>query len=209
MSMIIAKRYKAARRLGSDIHEKTQTQKFTLSQARRAKAKGKGKRPRGGSRSDYAIQFLEKQKIRFTYGIQEKQFRNYVVEASSRNVKGTSPALELYTKLELRLDNVVYRMGLAPTRPFARQLVSHGHILVNGRKVTTPSYRAHISDVITIREGSRKIHVFQELDKKLKNHTPPAWIHVDAKVPQGTIKEKPSTPDPLLQIGSVIEFYSR
>src|SRR5690606_40724543 len=119
-------KYKICRRLGSHIYEKCQTQKFQLSEAR------KGKGMRGGRRrnvSEYGEQLLEKQRVRFTYGLKERQFASYVKKAT-----GTAavPAEELYQSLERRLDNVIYRLGLAPSRAYARQLVSHGHITVNG-----------------------------------------------------------------------------
>ena len=122
--MIIGPKFKIAKRLGAQIFEKTQTQKFALSEARRGQRQGR----RRGNISDYKRQLIEKQKLRFTYGISEKQLRRYINEATS---KSHQPIALLMSRLESRLDNVVYRLGLAKTRQFARQMVSHGHILVN------------------------------------------------------------------------------
>ena len=144
--MKIGPRYKIARRLGSAVFDKTQTQKFALSEAKRTKAvKGRRKQV-----SEYAQQLLEKQKIRYTYGVTEKQFENYVKEAIA--TKGVSSADALQEYLEVRLDNVVYRIGLAPTRQASRQMVSHGHCLVNGKRVTDQTNKLKIGDKITIRE---------------------------------------------------------
>src|SRR5438132_791113 len=120
--MITGKRYKIAKRLGVSVFEKAQTQKFALSEARTAKIKKGGR----GGRSEFSKQMLEKQKVRITYGITERQFRNYVRAALA--AAGTNPVERLHESLELRLDNVSYRLGLAPTRRAARQMVAHGHI---------------------------------------------------------------------------------
>src|SRR5262245_8692490 len=128
--MKIGPKYKIAKRLGAPVFEKTQTQKFALSEARKAK---NVRKKRGGAASDYSKQLTEKQKMRYTYGITEKQLRRYVDEAAAT---GHQPIALLIARLESRLDNVVYRLGLAPTRLGARQMVSHGHVTVNGRKLT-------------------------------------------------------------------------
>ena len=125
-------RYKICKRLGNGVFEKCQTQKFTLSESRRS---FQGRRPR--QISDYGKQLLEKQRVRFTYGITEQQFVNYVNSATK---KEGDAAATLLSTLERRLDNVVYRLGLAPTRRAARQMVVHGHILVNGKKAAIPSH---------------------------------------------------------------------
>ena len=138
-------KYKLAKRLGASIFEKTQGQKFALSQERSAMNK-KGGRGRGPS--EFGKQLLEKQKVRVTYGLSESQFSSYVRTAMDSH--GANPSEILHRHMEMRLDNIVYRIGLASTRRFARQMVSHGHITVNGKKSTIPSQTIKIGDVIAV-----------------------------------------------------------
>lgn len=204
--MIIGPRYKIARRLGAPIFEKTQTQKFALRQSKKGKKDGRGG-PR--QKSDYGLQMIEKQKARFTYLLTEKQFSNYV-EKAIKTKGNTVPTL--YGLLERRLDNVAYRMGLASTRAASRQMVSHGHLTVNGKRVTIPSYQVTKGDVIGIREGSAKKPLFINVDEKLKNQTPPAWLKVDLNKKQASVEGLPSVSDKadmLFDLNAVIEFYSR
>ncbi len=203
MAIIKVKKYKVARRLGAGVYEKTQTQKFMLAQARGMRS---GKRP--SRPTDYGKQLIEKQRVRFTYGIRERQFSNYVKKATDKS-GATSPALKLFQHLETRLDNVVYRLGVAHTRGLSRQLVSHGHFLVNGKRTTVPSFAVKEGDVIELREGSKGKIVFAELDKKLKNHKTAAWLNWDNTKMQGQVKGTPKDPDPFLNLQAVIEFYSR
>ena len=203
MAIIKVKKYKVARRLGAGVYEKTQSQKFMLSQARGMK---RGKRP--SRPTDYGKQLIEKQRVRFTYGVRERQFSNYVKKATEKS-GNTTPALKLFQHLESRLDNVVYRLGVAHTRGLSRQLVSHGHFLVNGKRTTVPSFTVKEGDVIEIREGSKDKAVFADLEKKLKNHKTPAWLNWDNTKMQGQVKGTPKDPDPFLNLQAVIEFYSR
>ena len=129
-SMKTGPRYKIAKRLGASVFEKAQTQKFALSADRSAKNK---KRSRGGRQSEYGKQMLEKQKVRVTYGLPERQFRNYVRKALTAH--SAKPTDRLHELLELRLDNVVWRLGLASTRRGARQMVAHGHVMVGDKKI--------------------------------------------------------------------------
>ena len=149
----------------------------------------------------------EKQKIRNTYGVGEKQFSNYVKEVRAK--KGTIPTQMLYEVLERRLDNVVYRLGLATSRPLARQLVSHGHITVNGRKVTVPSYSVDVGDKVAVREGSKNIGPFKGLNDKLSKHTSPNWLKWNGEAVEAVIQGKPQDNDMVFNLNSVIEFYSR
>ncbi|MFA5933686.1 MAG: 30S ribosomal protein S4 [Candidatus Paceibacterota bacterium] len=201
--MIIKSKYKICRRLGP-IYEKCQTQKFVLSSGRKAKAT-KGKRPK--QLSDFGAQLIEKQKIRFSYGMSEKQFSNYVKEAET--TKGMAIADKLFELLETRLDNVVYRLGLANTRALARQMVSHGHFTVNGKKTTVPSYHVRAGDIISAREGSRKSVLFADIEKKLKNYSIPAWLSFDAVKIEAAVKEKPKNTETFLDFNTVLEYYSR
>lgn len=202
--MIQGPKFKICRRLGSAIHEKCQTQKFVVSEARHNKKKSL-KKPK--QMSGFGSQLLEKQKIRFSYGVSEKQFSNYVKDAVA--TKGVSASDALYEKLESRLDNVVYRLGLAHTRPLARQLVSHGHVTVNGKKLNVASYQVKSGDVVAVREGSKKSVLFAELDKKLKNYSVPAWLTFDASKAEAKVAGKPKNTEGFLNINAVLEFYSR
>lgn len=199
-----AQKYKICRRLGPGVYEKCQTPKFVASEARHAKNM-KNKRPK--PLSDYALQFIEKQKVRFTYGISEKQFGNYINEAITR--KGTPSNENLFENLETRLDNVVYRMGIAHTRRLARQIVSHGHILLNGKKTTVASAHVRVGDLIAIREGSKKSPLYADMTKKLKDYTMPNWVTFNTESLSGKVVGKPKNIDAYFDLNTVLEFYSR
>lgn len=202
--MKIGPKFKIAKRLGAPIFEKTQTQKFALSEARRGKTRGR----RPGAMSDYKRQLIEKQKMRFTYGVSERQLERYVNEAVA---KSEQPIAHLFARLESRLDNVTYRLGLAKTRRFARQIVSHGHILVNGKRVTIPSHRVKVGDTISVREGSRNSGLFTTITEDHVGAGVPAWLSFDIKKLSGEKKNEPTYEpsetlfDPVL----VMEYYSR
>ena len=202
--MITGPKYKIARRLGAPIFEKTQTAKFKA----RAERDFSSKKKRGGPRSDYGKQLIEKQKARFTYGISEKQFSNYVNKVIES--KSTTPTVKIFEALETRLDNVVYRLGLVPTRRFARQAVSHGHILVNGRRLTVPSFVVKIGDTVSIREGSRNNGIFANIDEVVKKETP-AWLTWNSEKRTASMLKLPSIEgqDLLFDLGTVIEFYKK
>ncbi len=192
------------RRLGSGVFEKCQTPKYLLSEAKKSKV-GKGKRPK--ALSGYGTQLIEKQKVRFSYGISEKQLSNYVKVAN--NVKGMPVTDKLYEELENRLDNVVYRLGFANTRRFARQLVSHGHFTVNGKKTTIASQTVHIGDIVAVREGSRKSPIFTDFAAKVKNYAWPKWLKFTPESLQAEVVSKPKNEESFLQFDTVLEFYSR
>ena len=199
------KKYKIARRLGSGVYEKTQSQKFMLSEQKRAKVRtGRPKRP-----TDYGLSLIQKQRVRFAYGVSEKQFRNYVNLAMGSAKKGATPSNELFKVIESRLDNVVYRSGIAKTRAFGRQLATHGHITVNGKKLDVPSYLVKQGDVIAIREGSKTKPVFADISERLESSKAPAWLNVDAKKAIVTVSGEPKNPEAFFNFQAVIEFYSR
>lgn len=204
--MIIGPKFKIAKRLGAAIFEKTQTPKFELSVARTAN-KRTNRRP--GQASDYKKQLTEKQKMRFSYGITEKQLRRYVDEAVDK--KGHQPIAVLMERLEMRLDNVVYRMGITKTRRFARQVVSHCHIRVNGVRLNVPSHRVKIGDVITIREGSKSNVIFQNLAETFDAAGLPNWVNFDIKKLEGKVTAAPvfNPTAALFDPEQVMEFYSR
>lgn len=166
----------------------------------------------GGNRrarpSDYALQLREKQKLRRTYGVLEKQFRNYYGEAARR--KGPTGTL-LLQLLEQRLDNVVYRMGFAATRAEARQLVSHKSILVNGKVANIASYVVKVGDEISIREKAKKqLRIQSSLDIATQIGLP-EWVQVDVKGLQGVFKSVPERDDLPVDINEslVVELYSK
>lgn len=201
--MKIGPKYKIARRLGAPVFEKTQTQKF------RVKSEAKAKAKKGKTKSSFGLQLIEKQKARFTYGITAKQFGRYIKEViDSKTTHGTE---ELYKKLETRLDNIVYRLGLASTRRFARQLVSHGHILVNGIKSTVPSTKIYEGDVVSVREGSKKTKAFADVAEKSKNSSVQPWLTFDIEKMSGTVTKLPTLAgqDVLFDLGQVLEFSKR
>lgn len=170
----------------------------------------KTKNSKGGRKkqlSEYGQQLNEKQKIRFTYGVTEKQLSNYVEEAIS--VKGVSSSDKLFELLENRLDNTIYRLGLAGTRALARQMASHGHFLVNGKKTNVPSYRLKIGDKVSVKERSKSSPLFQEADKKLEKYAFPAWLSFNKTNLEAEIKGKPKKEDAFLDFNTVLEFYSR
>lgn len=205
--MKVGPKYKIAKRLGASVFEKTQTQKFAIAQERSAMNKKRGRGP-----TEYGRQLLEKQKVRFTYGLSEKQFSAYVAAAMKTHASAElTPSDVLHRLLELRLDNVVYRLGLAPTRRAARQMVSHGHITVDGRKTTIPSRQVHVGDVIGIREGSSGLPLFENYATRFAEMSLPQWLTWDVKKMQGGVAGMPSTESvsPAGDLISVLSFYSR
>ncbi len=205
--MKVGPKYKIAKRLGPSVFEKTQTQKFAIAVERRARTTRRRRGP-----TEYGRQLLEKQKVRVTYGLSEKQFSAYVATAMKTHASSElTPADVLHRLLELRLDNVVYRLGLAPTRRAARQMVSHGHIVVNGRKTTVPSRQIRIGDVIGIREGSKSLPLFENFAERFAETPLPQWLTWDVKKMQGGVASMPSTESalPAGDLISVLSFYSR
>ncbi len=203
--MIIKTKYKLCRRLGASIFEKTQTQKYALSEAKKT---GNKRLKRRKILSQYGLQLIEKQKLRFAYGIREKQLSRYVKEALSQKVKNS--AEHLYDRLELRLDNVVYRLGLAPTRAMARQMVSHGHILVNGKKLSIASHKTKVGDKIGIRKQSQEKVIFIELQEKIKNAVSFDWLNFDIKKKEGIIITEPKLENQeIFDFKTILEFYGR
>ncbi len=203
--MITGPRYKIAKRLGASVFEKAQTQKFALSADRSAKNKRRGR----GRASEYSKQMLEKQKVRITYGLPERQFRSYVHKALAAH--GTQPTERLHELLELRLDNVVWRLGLAPTRRAARQMVAHGHVLVDGKKVRTPSHTLSVGDHVAIREGSKEHGVLAGFNERFLERPLARWLSWNPKTMEGGVIERPTaaSADPAGDLGAVLSFYTR
>ena len=158
--------------------------------------------------SDYALQLRAKQKARRVYGVFERQFRRYF-ERAQRQTGLTG--VNLLIELETRLDNVVYRLGLADSRPQARQMVQHGHFEVNGNKVNIPSFLVRSGDVIAVREASRRNSHFKDLAAQLDGARVPAWLSLDAENLTGTVLTTPSREhvDVTLNEQLIVEYYSR
>jgi len=175
---------------------------------RKPYAPGTNARKRKPKQSEYGLQLREKQKTRKTYGILEKQFRNYFKKADrQKGITGTN----LLVLLERRLDNVVYRMGFASSRAEARQLVNHGHFIINGVKATIPSMLVKVGDIIQVKEKSKQSVKFQEIKEQAAYKTHPEWLSVDAENLSGTmlafpLREQIDTP---VNEQLIIELYSR
>lgn len=162
--------------------------------------------------SEYGEQLRAKQKMRITYGLMEKQFALYVKRATRKHETGdgsVTPALKLARELESRLDNMVFRAGFANTRALARQLVSHGHILVNGRRVNIASHQVKIGDVISIREGSKSAKIFTGLAEKLTGMAPSYLVGVNPTTLSATVTGLPREAEPMFDTQKVLEYYSR
>jgi len=203
--MILGAKFKICRRLGSGVYDKCQSQKYMLSEARHSKVGKNQKKPK--QLTDYGIQLIAKQRIRFTYGVTEKQFVNYVRKAEA--VQGGKPGEKLAELLESRLDNIVYRLGLASSRRHARQMVSHGHFVVNGKRTTVPSQAISQKDTVLVRESSKTSPLFQEISKKVNVQNLPNWLSFDEKTMTAKLTGRPKTEDAFLDFHGVIEFYSR
>lgn len=198
-------RYKTAKRLGASVFEKAQTQKFAISAERSAKNKRGGR----GRQSEYGKQMLEKQKVRITYGLPERQFRSYVRKALSAH--SARPSERLHELLELRLDNIIWRLGLAMTRRSARQMVAHGHVCVNGVKTRIPSYLLSVGDQISIRDGSKGHGVLVGFSDRFADRTLPSWLSWNPTSMTGSVTERPTTSsaDPAGDLVAVLSFYTR
>ncbi len=202
--MLLGPKYKICKRLGASVFEKCQTQKFQLAEAR---APRKVARRRGGS--DFGVQLLEKQKARFTYGLSESQFSRYVHEAMEK--KGKDSIAGLLTRLESRLDNVVYRAGFVKTRRAARQMVGHGHILVNGRRVNIPSFKVEKGMTVSVRQESRDSALFINRTEAMAETKAPQWMKFDDKGFAIKVEADPTIVDGEAPFSApvIIQFYSR
>lgn len=154
----------------------------------------------------YGKQLREKQKVKRIYGLLERQFANYVAEASK---KTGDTSKFLLTYLEARLDNVVYRMGLGLSRNAARQMVGHGHILVNGKKVNIPSYRVRVGEKISVNPKSAASKLFEGATDRISKKDFPSWLAVDAKDLSAKILNTPTMENPNFDANIIVGFYSR
>ena len=201
---------KECRREGCKLHlkgERCNSDKCSLN--RRAQAPGQHGAANNRRRvKEYSLQLREKQKAKRYYGILEKQFKNYFEKADR---KEGQTGENLLTMIERRLDNVVYRMGMAESRKEARQLVLHGHFTVNGKKVNIPSYEVSKGDVVALKENSRKLGKFKMLIEDINARTIPAWMDVDKENIVATIKELPKREDIDFPFEEhlIVELYSK
>jgi len=166
---------------------------------------GKGRRSKV---SEYALQLKEKQKMKYIYGVLERQFRNYFEKATGMKGKTGDNLVKL---LELRLDNVVYRLGFAPTRRSARQLVTHGHFKVNNQKVNIPSYQVKVGDAIQVREKSKQLDIIHTAMKRVKDASMYSWVSLDKAAMTGSFLRVPDREEiPMLANEQlVVELYSK
>lgn len=158
--------------------------------------------------SEYGAQLAEKQKICKIYNIRERQFRRYFRESSKeKGIIGDN----LLKRLELRLDNIVFRIGFADSRKKARQMVGHGHILVNDRKINLPSYQTKPKDVIKIKKSSQDLALFKDLKTKLKKYKPLDWLSLDKNKLEGKILSLPNQENVNIPVDlqMIVEYYSR
>lgn len=158
--------------------------------------------------SEYGLQLTEKQKVKFIYGVLEKQFRKYYVMATKKS--GITGEM-LLSILETRLDNVIFRLGLANTRREARQIVNHGHILVNGKKVNIPSYLIKQGDVISVREKSKNSDRMKEIVERNESRLVPKWLDMDKNTLTGKVVALPARDDIDYEVEEhlIVELYSK
>ncbi len=178
---------------------------------KRAYAPGPQKKRRGGSPSEYKKSLQEKQTLKKWYGLSERQFKKYVKQTLAKMGKVENVSNELIKELESRLDNVIFRLGFVNSRIHARQLVSHGYFLVNGKPVNIPSYNVKRGDIISIKESKKKKTIFKELQTQLKRKETPLWLNIDKEKIEAKSVGEPSLDEvkPPAEIPLIFEFYSR
>jgi small subunit ribosomal protein S4 len=185
--MITGPRYKVARRLGTSVYDKTQSQKYAM----RAGSKDVKRTKRAGS--DFGLQLIEKQRARFTYGLGERQFKNLVEKVLAKKGADININDALVQALEIRLDNAIYRLGFAPTRQ------------------AIPSYSLKVGDIITIRENSKKKALFANVDEKIKEQKIPSWLALNVEKKEAKVQGLPKIPENELSfdVSQIFQYYSR
>lgn len=175
---------------------------------RRAYAPGQHGQARAKKPTEYGLQLREKQKARRMYGVMEKQFRNYFdMAARKKGMAGEN----LLVLLERRLDNVIFHLGFASSRPEARQLVNHGHFTINGKKVDIASYSVRVGETVAVKEGSKSSPRMKQLLENIGSRTVPGWLSLDANTAAGTVVALPTREDIQIPIQEhlIVEKYSR
>ncbi len=205
MGRYIGPKNKIARRFGVNLGLKTNPTKVAK---RLAQAPGvHGVKAKRKSLSSFGKQLEEKQKAKFIYGIRERQFSRYVSEAT--RLKGNSETFFLQM-LEMRLDNVIYRLGLGATRAQARQMVNHGMFMVNGKALNIPSHIVSVGDVITVKPNKQKKKIFDGMSERVAGHQLPSWLTLDASTLTAKVTSKPADMDfdKIFDVKLIIEYYS-
>lgn len=205
MARYIGPKAKIARKFGENIFGNAKISKIL---ERKNYSPGQHGQSRRRRPSNYALQLKEKQKIKHMYGLLERQFRRFFQKADKMTGETRLNLLQL---LERRLDNVVYRMGFAPTRAAARQLVSHKHFLVNERAVNVPSYLVRENDQVSVRSKSRRLHVIHESVKQVRGDLDSSWLTLDKASLSGAVTKLPEQEDfdATLNVQMVVELYSK
>ncbi|HAW45566.1 MAG TPA: 30S ribosomal protein S4 [Sutterella sp.] len=211
MARYTGPKLKLSRREGCDLNLKSATRSLVSKAGKGSDSitkPGQHGKISGARQSDYGNQLREKQKVKRTYGVLERQFRRYFAEAE--RLRGNTGE-NLLALLESRLDNVVYRMGFGSTRAEARQLVSHGAMLVNGKKVNVPSYHVKPGDVVSVTEKAKGQARIAKALEIAATQTAPSWVSVDSKKLEGTYKACPPRDEIAQDINEslVVELYSR
>jgi small subunit ribosomal protein S4 len=203
---------KTCRRLGQKLFlkgERCLSQKCAM--VRRNSLPGPQRKRKGGSASEYKKSLIEKQSLKKWYYLSERQFKKYVKETLEKMGKVENVSAELIKKLEKRLDNVIFRLGFAKSRIHARQLVNHGHFLVNGKAINIPSYQTKKGDIISIKESKKKKPAFNDLAVQLKKQAVPVWLELNKEKFEGKSVGEPTLEEvkPPAEISLIFEFYSR
>ncbi|HNP79374.1 MAG TPA: 30S ribosomal protein S4 [Candidatus Pacearchaeota archaeon] len=206
------KNCKICRRLGEKLFlkgERCMSAKCAM--IKRAYPPGQKAKKRRGALSEYGKELREKQKMKKWYNLSESQMKKYVNDVAEKRSKIDNVADALVGRIESRLDNIVFRLGFAKSRAQASKLVSHGHFMVNGRKVDIPSYEIKIGDVISIRPGSKKKEPLKDLETLTKNYKLPKWLDFNKELGEGKFVKKPIAEDVQLpvEIATLFEHYSR
>ena len=205
MGRYIGPKNKIARRFGVNLNLKSNATKVARRLTQTPGVHGPNQRRR--SVSAFGKQLNEKQKAKFMYGIREKQFRGYVTKA---NAMAGDSGVNLQELLEMRFDNVIYRLGFALTRAQARQMVGHGMFTINGKKMDIPSHIVHVGDVIEIKENKKNKKVFDGMVERLQKHDLASWVSNDPAKLSGKILGNPKSNDfeKVFDIKLIIEYYS-
>ena len=209
---MIDSKCKKCRRLGTKLFLKGEhcfSQKCPM--VRKPYSPGKKGKRRPRALSEYGKELREKQKLKEWYNLKERQFQKHIREVLSYRRKSEDAASLLIKILETRLDNVIFRLGIASSRPQARQLVSHGHFSVNDKPINIPSYHLKKGDIVKVKPKSLKKTAFQNLAARLKKQKVPAWLSLDAEKAEGKMINEPSFEEvaPPVEISVIFEYYSR
>ena len=208
--MINQSKCKTCRRLGEKLFlrgDRCSSAKCTM--VKRPYAPGQKSKRRRSGLSEYGRELREKQKIKKWYNLTEKEFKGYVSILLNKRVDDVNSAF--VSQIETRLDNIIFRLGFAKSRAEARQMVTHGHFLVNGKRTDIPSQKLKIEDKITVREGSKEKGIFKDIQERIKKSALPAWLSIDNKTLEAEVKKYPKIEDVQLpgELSAVFEHYSR